>query len=73
MAPVVAPVVGWLARRRFPWLFGITLALFAADLVIPDVIPFADEVLLGLVAAVLAALRKRRRVPPDPSRTPDAR
>lgn len=52
--------VDYVAGLRFPWLFGITLAIFLFDLVVPDVIPFVEEILLGLMAAVLATLKKRR-------------
>jgi hypothetical protein len=48
-------------RLRFPTLFWLTLALFAIDVVVPDVIPFADEVLLGLGALVLSRFRRERR------------
>ena len=57
-------LVGWfvarLARLRFPVLFLISAGLFVVDLVVPDFIPFADEVLLGLVTALLASWRSRR-------------
>lgn len=57
-------LVGWfvarLARLRFPVLFLIAAALFVLDLAVPDVIPFADEVLLGLATALLASWRARR-------------
>lgn len=57
-------IVGWFVRwasgLRFPWLFAITATIFLADLLVPDVIPFADEILLGLFVGLLAALRKRR-------------
>ena len=57
-------VVGWLLRwasgLRFRTLTFLTLALFAADLVVPDTIPFVDELLLGLATLLLASLRKRR-------------
>lgn len=59
LAPLTGPLVAWVGRLRFPWLLGLTVLLFAADLVIPDIIPFADEILLGLIAALLAALKKR--------------
>jgi hypothetical protein len=48
------------AKLRFPTLFAITACLFVVDLVIPDVIPFADELLLGLGTLLLGSLRKRR-------------
>jgi Family of unknown function (DUF6116) len=56
--------VGGLARRygtrlRYPRLLALTAALFAADLVVPDVVPFVDEILLGLATALLATRRRR--------------
>jgi hypothetical protein len=44
---------------RFPKLLAITTALFAIDLFFPDVVPFADEILLGLISLLLASLKKR--------------
>lgn len=49
----------WLSRRRFPTLFGVTAVLFVIDLLVPDFIPFADELLLGTVTLLLGSLRKR--------------
>ena len=46
-------------RLRFPQLFLLTAAVFLADLVIPDVIPFVDEVLLGLVTTMLGSMRRK--------------
>jgi len=45
---------------RFPWLLVLTAALFLLDLLIPDLVPFADEILLGLATLLFAAWRKRR-------------
>jgi hypothetical protein len=57
-------LVSWLvarfARLRFPTLFAVTASLFVVDLVVPDVIPLADEILLGLGTALLGSLRARR-------------
>jgi len=50
------------AGLRFPTLFWITAALFTLDVIIPDLIPMADEILLGLGTLLLASW-KRRRVP----------
>jgi hypothetical protein len=57
----VGMVLRYLARLRFPQLFVVTAALFLLDLLIPDVIPFADEMLLGLVTVLLGSWRKRRQ------------
>lgn len=45
-------------RLRFPQLFAFTATLFLLDMLIPDLIPFIDEVLLGLVALLLGMWRK---------------
>ena len=49
-----------LGRLRHPWLFGLAGILLVADLVVPDVVPFVDEVLLFAATAGLGLLRKRR-------------
>jgi hypothetical protein len=53
-------VVRFLSRLRFPVLFGIAAICLVLDLLLPDVIPLADEVLLALLTALLASWRKRR-------------
>lgn len=67
MAGPRAALVGWLVARfaklRFPVLFVISAVLFGVDLIVPDVIPFADELLLGLATALFASWRRRREVP----------
>ena len=50
----------WAAGLRFPWLLALSAAVFLLDLAIPDLIPFADEILLGLATLVLGTLRRRR-------------
>jgi len=45
---------------RYPQLFFLTAALFVVDLFVPDMIPFADEILLGLLTVLLARLKDRR-------------
>ncbi len=44
---------------RFPRLLAVTAALFVIDLLFPDVVPFVDEILLGLISLLLASLKKR--------------
>ena len=55
----LAPLMAFAGRLRFPYLFLITLVAFLLNLIIPDAIPFADEILLGLMTALLASLKKR--------------
>jgi hypothetical protein len=47
------------SNLRFPRLLAVTAALFVIDLLFPDVVPFVDEILLGLISLVLASLKKR--------------
>jgi hypothetical protein len=54
-------ILKYAGELRFPKLLALTVVLFAVDLVVPDVIPLADEILLGLVAAILGTLKKKRR------------
>ena len=56
-SPLTGPFLAYAARLRFPTLFKVTLALFLLDLFIPDFIPFADEILLGLGALILSNWR----------------
>jgi Family of unknown function (DUF6116) len=54
-------------RLRFPQLVMLFGALFALDLVIPDVIPFIDEIFLALLTTLFASFRSRR----DPASAPE--
>lgn len=44
-------------RLRFPQLFFLVAALFVTDLLVPDMLPFVDEILLALLTLLLANLR----------------
>ena len=56
---LVGAFVRWASRLRFPYLFLITAALFVLNLFIPDALPMADELLMGLGAVLLASFRKK--------------
>jgi hypothetical protein len=64
-------VTGYFGRLRYPVLLTLTAGAFLLDLFIPDLLPFADEVLLGLLTAVFASLR-RRRAGEEPKKSGDA-
>lgn len=68
-AGVPGMVLRWGSRLRFPYLFLLMAVLFVLDLAIPDVIPLADEILLGLGTVLLANL-KRDRAQPDTAELP---
>lgn len=53
-------VLRYVAGLRFPTLFALTAALFVLDLLLPDAVPLADELLLGLGTALLASWKKGR-------------
>jgi hypothetical protein len=57
------PLIGFLlrfaSRLRFPALFAVVAVLFLLDVLIPDFVPFADELLLGLVTVMLGSIKRR--------------
>ncbi|MEI2455692.1 DUF6116 family protein [Lysobacter firmicutimachus] len=68
--PLLAPLMGFLGRLSYPRLFMVTAALFALDVVVPDFVPFADELLLGLGTLLLANWKNRKS--PQPPLEPPA-
>lgn len=55
---IIGALLRFAGRLRFPTLFACTAGLFLLDVVVPDVVPFADEILLGLGTLVLARWRR---------------
>jgi len=55
-----ALVTRFASRLRFPALFALVGSLFVVDLLVPDLVPFVDEVMLALGTLLLGAWRKRR-------------
>jgi Family of unknown function (DUF6116) len=58
--PILAPVLAFASRLRFPTLFMIVAGLFAFDLIVPDFIPLLDEIMLGLTTLLLASWKNRK-------------
>jgi hypothetical protein len=52
-------LIHYVTRLRFPKLLALAAVVFVVDLIFPDVIPFADEILLGLMTLLLGMLKKR--------------
>ena len=52
----------WVSRLRFPQLFVFTAALFVVDALVPDLIPFLDEILLAAATLLLANLKDDKPV-----------
>jgi hypothetical protein len=47
-------------QLKFRNLFYLVTGLFLIDLLVPDFIPFIDEIILGLLAILLANWKKER-------------
>jgi hypothetical protein len=63
MPSPVAPLLLARARRlRFPTLLKLTAALLVADLLLPDPVPFLDELAFGMATLLLANWRVRADV-----------
>ena len=63
LSAIPTAVGAFASRLRFPQLFFVTAALFLVDLLIPDLIPFVDELLLGLMT-VLFGMWQHKTQPP---------
>ena len=67
--PLLAPVFGFLGKLSYPRLFALTALLFVVDVFVPDFVPLADELLLGLGTLLLANWKKRKQ-PESPGKPP---
>ncbi|MBL8298984.1 MAG: hypothetical protein JNN30_11650 [Rhodanobacteraceae bacterium] len=63
---LLGPLLGFAERLRFPRLLLLTAVLFLVDLIVPDLIPFVDEILLALLTLLLSRWKKRPDVLPPP-------
>jgi hypothetical protein len=61
--PISQALLKYAGKLRFPKLLALTAALFVVNLFVPDLVPFADEIVLGLVALLLSSWKKRRAPP----------
>lgn len=66
---LLAPIQRFLERRRFPTLFLILAALFGANLIFPDPIPFIDELIMLVATVIVGAFRERKRADKTPEET----
>lgn len=58
---LIAAFLAFANKLKFRNLFIFVIGLFALDLVIPDFIPLIDEIILGLLAIILANWKKERK------------
>ena len=59
--PIAFGLLSWARKLRYPTLFKITAVLFGLSLLLPDPIPFLDEILLGLGTLLLANWKSRKQ------------
>lgn len=52
-------------RLRYPWLFALLGVLLVLDLVIPDPVPFVDEVILAVLTLLVGTWRTRKKDSPQ--------
>jgi hypothetical protein len=57
--PITRPFLRWAEGLRYPRLAMLIAGLFVADVLVPDFIPFIDEILLGLATLLVTNLRAR--------------
>lgn len=68
--PITGPLTAFASRLRFPTLFKLTLGLMLLSWLLPDPIPFIDEIVTALATLMLASWR-RREPPPGEGRIID--
>lgn len=65
--PASSWLQGMLSRMRHPHLFLLLLVLLGLDLIVPDMVPMVDELLLAVLTVLVGTWRKPAEdVPPPP-------
>jgi len=64
--PLALLMQRFLPRLKFPWLFLMLGTIFLADLIVPDFLPFIDEVMLGLLTVLVGSWKTRREPEEEP-------
>ena len=59
---IIQKLLGGL-NLRFPGLFALLAAVFVVDLLVPDFIPFVDEIILGILTMIFGLWKERRTSP----------
>lgn len=57
---LATPLLAWANRLRYPTLFKLTAGLLLVDVLLPDPLPFVDELAFGLATLALAQWRSRK-------------
>lgn len=59
-ASLINLFLAYASQLRFKNLFLLMIGLFILDVLIPDTIPMIDEIILGLIAIILANWKKEK-------------
>jgi hypothetical protein len=71
--PVRSWLQGKLSRMRYPHLFLLLLVLFGVDMIVPDLVPMVDELILAVLTMLVGTWRRSGEdAPPPPSQPPPA-
>ncbi len=62
---ILTAITERLSNLRFPTLFTVLAVVFVIDLLIPDLVPFVDELLLALDTLIVGSLTRRREEPAE--------
>jgi hypothetical protein len=60
-SPVQEIVGSLLTRMKYPWVFVLLATIFVVDTIVPDPIPFVDEIMLALLTFLVGTWRTRGR------------
>jgi len=63
--PLLRILMMWVGGLRHPQLFLLFAALFGIDFLVPDAIPFLDEMMLLVGTLLLGSMRRNRDEPID--------
>ncbi|CTP83594.1 hypothetical protein A6R71_01295 [Xanthomonas translucens pv. arrhenatheri] len=61
--PILLPLLRWAGKLRYPTLFKLTAGLFVLSVLLPDPLPFIDEIVFGLGTLLLANWKTRTPAP----------
>jgi hypothetical protein len=64
--PSVLPLLRCAAKLRYPTLVKLTAGLFVLSVLLPDPLPFIDEIMFGLGTLLLANWKTRTPAPVEP-------
>lgn len=53
------PLMDFVNRLRFKNLFILITVLLIIDLLLPDMVPMLDEIILGILAVILGNMKKK--------------